>query len=161
MPAPTDELDHVAYVGLGANLGDREATIRSALDELGRRPDVRVVRVSSLVETEPVGGPPQGRFINGAAELRTSLAPEALLRVLQEAEARAGRRRTVRWGPRALDLDLLLYDDAVVDLPDLRVPHPLMHERRFVLEPLCQIAPAALHPILRKTVRELLATLDG
>jgi 2-amino-4-hydroxy-6-hydroxymethyldihydropteridine diphosphokinase len=151
-----------AYIGLGANLGQREQTLRAALAELGRRPGVRVVRASSFIETAPVGGPPgQPPYLNAAAELRTTLGPEELLSALQQVEDAFGRTREVRWGPRTLDLDLLLYEDLVVDTPALQVPHPRMHERRFVLEPLCEIAPEAVHPVLGRTVREMLDELPG
>jgi len=152
-----DPPEHTAYIGLGSNLGQRALTLRRAVKELGSREGIRVTRVSSFIETEPVGGPPQGRFINAAAELRTTLAPRQLFDVLKSVEDQFGRERGVRWGPRTLDLDLLLYEEEVMDEPDLQVPHPLMHLRRFVLEPLCEIAPDAHHPILCKSVRELLA----
>jgi len=149
-----------AYIGLGANLGRRRETLRAALDDLDRHEGVRVVRTSALLETEPVGGPPgQPPYLNAAAELRTTLEPHELLRLLQQIENAFGRTREVRWGPRTLDLDLLLYEGRVIDTPALQVPHPRMHERRFVLEPLCQIAPEAVHPVLGKTVRQLLEGL--
>lgn len=152
--------NHTCYIGLGANLGDRVRALRGALDELDRHPDIEVSAVSSFIETEPVGGPPgQPPFLNAAAELRTTLSPRRLLAVLQEVEDLFGRERKVRWGPRTLDLDLLLYEDRIIDEPDLRVPHPRMHERRFVLQPLAQIAPEARHPVLGRTMRELLEQL--
>jgi len=150
-----------AYIGLGANLGDREATIRAALERLGSHPQVEVTAISRLIETEPVGGPPeQPPFLNGAAALRTDLEPADLLTLMKEVERELGRDPTgPRWGPRPIDLDLLLYDQRVVRLPGLVVPHPRLRERRFVLEPLAEIAPNARDPETGKTVRELLEAL--
>ena len=130
-----------AYVALGANLGDREKTIRTALAELDAAPGVRVAAVSSLRETEPVGYLDQPPFLNGAAALDTELGPRELLDLLLAVERRFGRLRegVPAGGPRTLDLDLLLYDGAVIDEPGLGVPHPRLHERRFVLEPLAEL----------------------
>jgi 2-amino-4-hydroxy-6-hydroxymethyldihydropteridine diphosphokinase len=149
-----------AYVGLGANLGDREATLRRALELLGDAPGVEVVAVSALRETDPVGVLDQPRFLNGAAAVETTLSPRDLLGVLLDVERALGRvRGEERWGPRAVDLDLLAYDDLVVDEPGLRVPHPRLHERRFVLEPLLELDPELRIPG-RGRVSELLAALD-
>ena len=129
-----------AYVGLGANLGDREATIRAALAELGDEDGIEVVAVSTLRETEPVGVGPQPPFLNGAAELETTLTPRELLDRLLATEQRFGRVRVPgEHGPRTLDLDLLLYGDEQIDEPGLTVPHPRLHERAFVLEPLAEL----------------------
>ena len=144
----------VAYVGLGANLGDREETIRAAVAEL---PDV--VAVSSLRETDPVGVTDQPRFLNGVAALETELAPRELLDVLLAVERRLGRERRERWGPRTIDLDLLLYGDEVIDEDGLKIPHPRLHERKFVLEPLADLAPQLVVPGLGG-VEGLLAELD-
>ena len=132
-----------AFVALGANLGDREATIRAALAALDADPGVRVVAVSSLRETEPVGYLDQPAFLNGAAELDTTLGPRALLELLLAVERRFGRRRegVPPQGPRTLDLDLLLLESAEIDEPGLTIPHPRLHERRFVLEPLAELDP--------------------
>jgi 2-amino-4-hydroxy-6-hydroxymethyldihydropteridine diphosphokinase len=150
-----------AYVGLGANLGDREDTIRRAValvDELG---GVLVVGVSSLRETEPWGPVEQPRYLNGAVAVETDLPPRELLDALLDVERGLGRARDdeERWGPRTIDLDLLLYGDLVLDEPGLDVPHPRLHERRFALEPLAELAPDALLPG-RGTVAELLRALD-
>ena len=151
-----------AYVGLGANLGDREATIRLALAALDDLADVAVVGVSSLRETEPWGPVEQPLYLNGAAALETELAPRELLDELLDVERRLGRVRDdeERWGPRTIDLDLLLYGDLVLDEPGLDVPHPRLHERRFALEPLAELAPDAFVPG-RGTVAELLRALDA
>ncbi|TMM17014.1 MAG: 2-amino-4-hydroxy-6-hydroxymethyldihydropteridine diphosphokinase [Actinobacteria bacterium] len=132
-----------AYIALGSNLGDREATIRGALAALADLPGVSVVAVSTLIDTEPVGVVDQPRFLNGVAAVETELSAGELLDVLLDVEQRFGRRRegAVPQGPRTLDLDLLLYGDAVLDEPGLRVPHPRLHEREFVLGPLAELAP--------------------
>jgi 2-amino-4-hydroxy-6-hydroxymethyldihydropteridine diphosphokinase len=133
-----------AFIALGSNLGDREATIRSALAALEAADGVEVVAVSSLEETDPVGYLDQPRFVNGAAELRTELAPRALLELLLSVEARFGRDRSAGppQGPRTLDLDLLLYDSDRLDEPGLELPHPRLHLRLFVLRPLAELDPA-------------------
>jgi 2-amino-4-hydroxy-6-hydroxymethyldihydropteridine diphosphokinase len=130
-----------AYVGLGANLGERETTLRRALELLAAEDGIELVAVSALRETDPVGVEDQPRFLNGAAALETTLGARELLDVLLRVERALGRVRdgTRRWGPRTIDLDLLLYDDDVVDEPGLRVPHPRLHERRFALEPLAEL----------------------
>jgi 2-amino-4-hydroxy-6-hydroxymethyldihydropteridine diphosphokinase len=149
-----------AYVGLGANLGDREGTIRRALELLDERAGIRIVGVSTFRETEPVGYLDQPRFVNAAAELDTTLAPRELLDALLAVERELGRMRGgPRFGPRTIDLDLLVYGDRVVDEPALEVPHPRLHERRFALEPLAELAPALVVPG-RGTVETLLAELD-
>jgi 2-amino-4-hydroxy-6-hydroxymethyldihydropteridine diphosphokinase len=140
-------------LGLGSNVGDRRAHLETALTRLRER--VNVVSVSRFVATEPVGGPPQGPFLNAAALVETDLRPRALLELARELEEAAGRQRGVRWGPRTLDVDLLLYGDEVVDEPDLEIPHPRLHERGFVLDPLAEIAPDWVVPRLDRTVGEL------
>ena len=149
-----------AYVGLGSNLGDRERTIRRALDELAAQPGVRVVTVSTLIDTEPVGPVEQPRFLNGVAELETTLAARDLLNLLLDVERRFGRRRegVPPQGPRTLDLDLLVYGEAEVAEPGLDLPHPRLHERRFVLEPLAEVAPGLEVPG-KGRVESLLARL--
>lgn len=140
----------LAYIGLGSNLGDRQGTLRSALARLAPR------RVSSIVETEPWGRPDQPRFLNCVAEIETTLSPEALLDRLQELEREFGRARAERWGPRTLDLDLLLYGELEIRTPRLIVPHPFLAERRFVLEGLAELCPDRVVPGRGRTVRELL-----
>ncbi len=136
-----------AYVGLGANLGDRERTLRAAADALAAEEGIEVVSISTLRETEPVGVGEQPRFLNGAAELETTLTARELLDRLLTVEQRFGRVRIPgEHGPRTLDLDLLLYGDEVIDEPGLTVPHPRLHERRFVLEPLAELAPGLVVP---------------
>lgn len=145
-----------AYVGLGANLGDREATIHAALDALDAEDGIDVVAVSTLRETEPVGVGEQPLFLNGAAAIETALSAPELLDRLLELEQRFGRVRIPReHGPRTLDLDLLLYGEERIEEPGLTVPHPRLHERRFVLEPLAELDPALLVPG-RGTVESLL-----
>jgi 2-amino-4-hydroxy-6-hydroxymethyldihydropteridine diphosphokinase len=143
-------------LGLGSNVGDRDANIVAALDRLEEENALCVVAMSRFRTTAPVGGPPQPDFRNAAALADTHLPPRKLLAALQRAEERVGRRPGgPRWGPREVDVDLLLYGDEVVDEPDLVVPHPRMAERRFVLEPAAEIAPDMIHPVLRKSLRRL------
>ncbi len=150
-----------AHVGLGANLGERAETLRRALELLAEIPGTEVVAVSSFRETDPVGYLDQPRFLNGAAALETSLSPRELLDALLAVERELGRTREgARFGPRTVDLDLLLYGDARLDEPGLTLPHPRLHERRFALEPLAELDPELVVPG-RGRVTDLLAELDS
>lgn len=154
--------DITGYIALGSNKGDREKTLRQAVMLMDELNDLQVVRLSHWIESAPVGGPAgQGPYLNGVAEIRTSLEPLELLAELLHIEAVLGRDRSreVRWGPRTCDLDILLLGDRVIQTPQLTVPHPRMHERRFVLQPLSEIAPNVVHSVLNKTIIQLLAEL--
>ena len=145
---------HTAYVALGSNLGDKEANLRKALELLQER-GVEIVKTSTFISTEPYGVTDQPQFLNGVREVRTSLVPLALLHTLLEIEQEMGRVRLRHWGERNIDLDLLLYEDVVMDTPELKLPHPDMQNRDFVLLPLAEIAPELVHPILQKSIEEL------
>ena len=150
------------FLGLGSNLGDRRRNLEAALDALRAHPQITVSAVSAFLETDPVGGPPgQGKFLNAAAKIETDLSPEALLEELKRIECALGRRPGPRWGPREVDLDILLCGDTILDTEALTIPHPRMRERRFVLEPLAEIAPDARDPATGRTVRELLEKVSG
>jgi 2-amino-4-hydroxy-6-hydroxymethyldihydropteridine diphosphokinase len=149
-----------AFVGMGANLGPREVTLLRAVDLLGALPRVDVLEVSGLRQTAPVGNVDQPEFLNGAVAVETSLSPRELLDALLSVERELGRVRDgTQWGPRTIDLDLLVYGDEIVDEPELRVPHPHLHERRFALEPLAELDPELEIPG-RGKVSEVLAELD-
>jgi len=150
---------HTAYIALGANMGDERAYLDGAVSALDSAQGCRVKKVADYIVTKPYGGVDQNDFLNGALELETLLTPEELLALLHKIEAQAGRERKVHWGPRTLDLDILLYDDCVIDGPELTIPHKEMYFRDFVLRPLAQIAPYKMHPLLHKTVSRLLEEL--
>lgn len=146
-----------AYIALGSNLGNRAGFLKSAAEKISRLPKTKMVRCSSWYETEPVGGPPQGKFLNGAAKIETSLKPLDLFDRLQQIERDLGRKPGgERWGAREIDLDLLDYDGVGLKLAEVELPHPRMHERFFVLAPLAEIEPQWKHPILEETVKTLL-----
>ncbi len=150
----------MAYLGLGANQGDPRRQLQEALARLAATLEVEVVEASSFYRTPPLGPPGQPWYINAVIKIRTRLTPEELLRVLHRVEQDLGRVRLERWGPRLIDIDLLLYDGVILRDPDLCLPHPEMHKRSFVLVPLVEIAPQAWHPALEQTASELLAKLD-
>lgn len=152
---------HTAYIALGSNMGDKEKYLNEAVEKLQQTSDCQVLKVSDFLVTAPYGGVEQDDFLNGALALKTLLTPQELLERLHEIEQEAHRERLIHWGPRTLDLDILLYDDLVLDTPDLIIPHVEMHLRDFVLIPLAQIAPWKRHPVLGLTVSQMLADLQA
>ena len=146
----------IAYVGVGSNLGDRAAWIARARRELEAAGTARVIKEARLIETESAGGPPQPRYLNTCWEVETSLGPLELLTALLETEARCGRERSARWGPRTIDLDLLFYESIVLKTGRLALPHPRLAERLFVLEPLHELNPDFIHPVLGVDIHDLL-----
>lgn len=148
----------IVYLGLGSNVGDSEALLQSALDRLNGR-DLKLLRVSSLYETEPIGLREQRWFLNLVAEFQTELFPNQLLQRIGKVERELGRKRTVRNGPRTIDIDILLYGNSVVKTEALEIPHPRYRERRFTLAPLAELNPELRDPVTRRSVAEMLATL--
>jgi 2-amino-4-hydroxy-6-hydroxymethyldihydropteridine diphosphokinase len=151
-----DPVKQMVYLSLGSNVGNRAKNLRDAIAALGKA-GVQVVRVSSVYETQPVDYLDQDWFLNMAVEAETELAELNLLQALRGIETQMGSEKLIAKGPRLIDMDILLYGDQVIDTPELQVPHPRMHLRRFVLEPLAEIAPSVRHPISRLSVREMLA----
>lgn len=148
-----------AFIGLGSNLGDRVGNIRKAIELLGSFKDVKVLRRASLYETEPVGVEDQPWFINTVVEIETRLSPYELFKLCKQIEAQVGRRHKERFWPREIDLDLLLFGDVIANRDELKLPHPELHKRRFVLVPLCELGSPLLHPTLKRSMKELLAQL--
>ncbi len=157
MPVP-----HVVYIALGSNLGDRRHYLNAAISAIGELPEVDLRKQSSFLETEPVGPGQQNQYLNAAIEITTTFTPHVLLSALLTIESQLGRTRREKWGPRTIDLDILMFDDLILhDEKTLTIPHPHLHERLFVLQPLCEIAPTVIHPVLRNTMSDLLHRLSA
>jgi len=150
----------IAYIGIGSNLGKRKGNCKKAIGLL-KEQHLTIIKQSSMIETEPWGREDQPAFINMAVSVKTTLQPATLLDLLKELETSMGRTATVRWGPRIIDLDILFYDDLVIEEPDLSIPHPHIEDRTFVLSPLAEIAPDLIHPVLNKSIKELLTECPG
>jgi len=151
---------HIAYISLGSNIGDREGYLNFGVKELKKARGCKVIKTSGFINTKPYGVEEQDDYLNGCLMLDTLLEPGELLELLKDIENKAEREQGERWGPRTLDLDITFFDDAVISNERLRIPHPDMHNREFVLQPLCEIAPHLIHPIFKKTMAQLLEELN-
>lgn len=152
-------LNKKAYIGIGSNIGKKIENCKKAIELLKENPQIKIAKISDFYETEPVGYKEQEWFVNCAIEIETDLNPQPLLLLCHTIESELGRERKIKYGPRIIDLDILLYNNDIIDTTELKIPHPEMHKRRFVLEPLSDIAPDAVHPVLKKTIVELLESL--
>jgi 2-amino-4-hydroxy-6-hydroxymethyldihydropteridine diphosphokinase len=151
-------MNHIVYLALGTNLGDRLTNLRAAIEALPS--EIKVMAESKVYETPPWGYENQPTFLNMAVKCETDLEPESLLKRLKQLEVQLGREQSFHWGPRLIDIDILFYDDLILKSESLIIPHPRLHERAFVLVPLADIAPDFIHPVLKKTIRELLTGVD-
>jgi 2-amino-4-hydroxy-6-hydroxymethyldihydropteridine diphosphokinase len=152
-------MGHIVYIGIGSNLGDKVEQCEKGIFEILRVDRTRLLAKSSFYKTQPVGYTSQDWFVNGVIKIETDLEPFDLLQTLKSIESRLGRGETFRWGPRVIDLDILFFDEQEFQTEKLQIPHPLLQERRFVLTPLVEIDPNLIHPVLKKTVQELLRSL--
>lgn len=150
----------LVYIGFGSNIGDRLSYIQNAIHALSEVEGITLQQISSLYETEPVGYEEQARFLNGVVAIETDLSPHTLLQTLKQIETAIGRQHRTRWGPREIDMDILIYEDLCLQTPNLIIPHPEMHLRRFVLAPLAEIAPDVVHPVFNETIQTLLDRLE-
>ncbi len=149
-------MGHIAYIGIGSNLGDKLSQCERAVSEILKVNNHKVLARSSLFKAQPVGYTPQDWFVNGVLKIETDLDPPELLRTLKTIESKLGRTETFRWGPRAIDLDILFFDDIEIDTEELQIPHPQIQNRQFVLIPLAEIDRSLVHPVLKKTIQQLL-----
>ncbi|HEY8890742.1 MAG TPA: 2-amino-4-hydroxy-6-hydroxymethyldihydropteridine diphosphokinase [Clostridium sp.] len=152
---------HITYIGVGSNMGDKEKNVKDALELINNSHNTKITKTSKFYETKPVGYLNQEDFLNCVVEVKTLLSPLELVRSLLSIEKELKRERVIRWGPRTIDLDVLLYDNVISSLEEIILPHPRMQERMFVLEPLCDIAPYVIHPILNKTIIQMKTTLQN
>ena len=152
---------HLAYIGFGSNIGDRLVHIQNAIQTLSKTEGITLQKISSLYKTDPVGYEAQAQFLNGVAAIQTSLSPLSLLHTLKDIETAVGRQHRIRWGPREIDLDILIYEDLCLQTEKLVIPHLEMHLRGFVLVPLVEIAPDLVHPVFQETIQTILNRLEN
>lgn len=160
MLLPTANSMHSVYIGFGSNIGDRLAHIQHAIRALSKTGGITLQKISAVYKTDPVGYEAQTEFLNGVAAIHTHLPPLSLLHILKDIEAAVGRQHRIRWGPREIDLDILIYGDMCLRTEKLVIPHPEMHRRRFVLAPLAEVAPDVVHPVFQETIQTLLERLE-